>query len=431
MLAVSAFTLTALTRLKNQESAMDKGNAAYISVAVAAFVTAINLAISVAIGYLTDFERSPTRTDHEESGYFKLASAYVVNSVLLVLFVEDDPRTWADVGGVYSQVVFIAVGAVTPELFKVLPLGVWVNRLVMPLFTSSQQKLNALYEPPAFPIGNYYAAFTKTLAIALVFGPAVPVIFPITLGTLCISYWANKFRILRIAKPPPDMDVGLSEEFCTILSLVLLASAFVIFAVLDVSRDGEQYFESGSESMEPFLYLVLIVWSICWVTPTDLFPCLRCATRACRTGRVGCGSVSHTSVHHCCARRDVRASRRKYENTGGDVENEIPYSDVVGISRWAQTSHRALTSASVLNRATPGRPLLPAWAQLRGSGLAAAAVNQGRAGELRHAQAGPPAQRVPGQGGGAQEEDCAAHVMSSTLHARLIHSTDRSSYCLC
>lgn len=70
------------------------------------------------------------------------------------------------------------------------------------------------------------------------------------------------------------MDVDLSEEFRGILSLVLLASGFVMSVVLAVSRNGGEDFEE-----ESLFVLVLVVWIICFITPSSFFSCLRWARR--------------------------------------------------------------------------------------------------------------------------------------------------------
>lgn len=75
-----------------------------IAIIAAAVVTGVNSLLRIAVQLLTAFERRDTRTAFEESLFFKLGMAYIINQSLLILLISPNVDTWFVPGGVYSQV---------------------------------------------------------------------------------------------------------------------------------------------------------------------------------------------------------------------------------------------------------------------------------------------------------------------------------------
>jgi hypothetical protein len=267
------------------DTALINAFATGISVLTSVIVAVINVCLALAIGRLTLLERRSTKTDHEESLYFKLAGAYIFNTVLLILLVQPDPSRWFDEGGVYSQALFIAFSSIVPELNKVARVDLWARRLALSPFANSQAVLDRLWEPPASRPGEYYAALTKTIAVGLVYGPAMPVVWFISLFNLGATYWSNKYALLRVNKQPPMMDAGLSEQFRIILGLLVLASAALMYVVLDTTLDGVR---GPVDAFTPLTASMLGVWGLYFLMPLSIFPCLRYALRG-RSVRAGDG----------------------------------------------------------------------------------------------------------------------------------------------
>lgn len=56
-----------------------------------------------------------------------------------------------------------------------------------------QYELNAIYSPPPFDLSDAYAQLIRTLALALIFGPLCPLLYPLTVCK--IHYYAQSTRI--------------------------------------------------------------------------------------------------------------------------------------------------------------------------------------------------------------------------------------------
>ncbi|KAJ1620139.1 hypothetical protein T492DRAFT_889202 [Pavlovales sp. CCMP2436] len=84
----------------------------------------------------------------------------------------------------------------------------------------------------------------KTLALGLIYAPAMPIIWFVTAGTIVVKYWATKYALLRVCRQPPTLDEGLSEVFRELLSYLLIGSVILEGVVLD-SRLGDETTDTG------------------------------------------------------------------------------------------------------------------------------------------------------------------------------------------
>jgi len=118
------------------------------------------------------------------------------------------------------------------------------KRLVRGPFVKSQAKLEKLWQPPEASLGSFYAGLMKTLALGLIYAPAMPIIWFVTAGTIVVKYWATKYALLRVCRQPPTLDEGLSEVFRELLSYLLIGSVILEGVVLD-SRLGDETTDTG------------------------------------------------------------------------------------------------------------------------------------------------------------------------------------------
>jgi hypothetical protein len=288
LIAISAVALTFFSQQKNREverraAEGGQGSSYYaraLEIIAALVVTSTNGLLRLAIQAMTHYERRDTRSEYEVGLFIKLSLAYVVNQSCLIIFINTDTREWFVDGGVYPQAFFIALAnAVVPELLKILRPEWLCRRCVLAPFAKSQSKLDELWSPPEASLGEYYAGLVKTLALALLFGPAMPVIYVITLLALAISYWATKYTMLRVCRQPPAMGPQLAEGFLTALSLLLLGSAILETVVLSAQLPRGTL-PAERNRVLGFPIAALVLWLVYAFFPLQYIPCLRYSTVA-------------------------------------------------------------------------------------------------------------------------------------------------------
>jgi len=279
---LTLFSLERSRRVEQLTASNDANGVIYatgITLGSAAIVTLLNLALKMLVIYLTRFERHDTRTDHEESVFVKLSLAYVINQSLLVIFVSsfDTPEgrpqdSWFTPGGAFEQAFFICLAnMVVPEVAKVLRVDMLLKRFILAPLARSQTKVEELLMPPEATIGEFYAGLSKTVALGLIYGPAMPLAFLVCTVTMAISYAANKVALLRVYKPPPVINEGLSEKFRWVLATLVLASIVMQYALVgqyvSITAVRGQYVSITAVSF--FIFVVYVAVPLRWL------PCLR------------------------------------------------------------------------------------------------------------------------------------------------------------
>jgi hypothetical protein len=87
-----------------------------------------------------------------------------------------------------------------------------------------------LYVGPDFSVGERYAQILNTIFIAFTLSSGMPILYICTFLFLFLTYWIDKFMILRFYKTPPQMDLYLSKMFeLYIYILVIIHLCFGIW----------------------------------------------------------------------------------------------------------------------------------------------------------------------------------------------------------
>eukprot|EP01024_Parvocaulis_polyphysoides_P007008 TRINITY_DN12102_c0_g1_i1.p2 TRINITY_DN12102_c0_g1~~TRINITY_DN12102_c0_g1_i1.p2 ORF type:complete len:353 (-),score=40.12 TRINITY_DN12102_c0_g1_i1:316-1374(-) len=93
--------------------------------------------------------------------------------------------------------------------------------------------LNQMIKPPDFPLAERFSSAMKTIGLALFFGPALPISYPIALFGLFFSYWTDKYVALRRCKKPQALNAEVDDTILFVLRLLpvmqILMMAFVYF----------------------------------------------------------------------------------------------------------------------------------------------------------------------------------------------------------
>lgn len=113
----------------------------------------------------------------------------------------------------------------------------------------SQARLNRLWRPPTFHIGDLYASTMKTTALGLAYGPIYPAAYLWTAGAYLFCYLCTRLSITHWYRKPPAVDESLMASFCSgltsLLGLHLLVAAFGCFAQGTGFADGVPVYVLG------------------------------------------------------------------------------------------------------------------------------------------------------------------------------------------
>lgn len=144
-----------------------------ISIAVPVVVTLVNFALSYLIGRMTAYEHRYTKTDYEQSLFFKVALTIVINQSMLGLFVNPKPSDWWDnSGGAMTDALYNAISNFQPELQKFIQPELVVSRYMIARMAASQKRADRHWEPPETSLGEFYASATTIAALGIIYGPA-------------------------------------------------------------------------------------------------------------------------------------------------------------------------------------------------------------------------------------------------------------------
>ena len=93
--------------------------------------------------------------------------------------------------------------------------------------SSNKKKTNAatiyeyesIYSGPIFEIHWKYAYILNVVYVTCLFGPGLPVLFPIAFISLCMLYIVEKFSLAYVYLKPPMYDESINKTLLKILSV--------------------------------------------------------------------------------------------------------------------------------------------------------------------------------------------------------------------
>lgn len=241
-----------------------------VTVAAAVVVTAINGLLKFVSPRLAASERQGTRSAVEVSVLSKLGLAYVINQSVLILLVKPTTR-WAGNGNAFEQAFYIAAAnALLPELAKMVRPDMRLKRLLGGLLARTHQGLLRTHEPPLASLGALYAGLLRTVAVAIIFGPVVPLVWPTSVLALEVAARANRYSLLRVTRQGAAIDDGVSERFRELLPW-LVAGSLGVQAVMVAQMPTP----TRPLVAQLAVGIGFVLWALMVATPYYLLPCCR------------------------------------------------------------------------------------------------------------------------------------------------------------
>jgi len=204
-------------------------------------IVLINILLTSVAKVLNDFQRFHTRTSYEASLMLKLTVVHVINSVIVPIATSRCTRRegdhgeclWYAPGGLIEEAFYLqCFNAFLPDLIAFADLdGRFKRRFLAPL-ARTQDMLDALMKPPEFILAEKYAAICKTVALAILYGPVLPVSYLIALVGMASTYWIDKWIALRRCQKPVRLKnestvaVVYTMKALSVTQPVLAISAF-------------------------------------------------------------------------------------------------------------------------------------------------------------------------------------------------------------
>jgi len=190
-------------------------------------ITAMSNVLGFAVPRLVEWEGRNTYSEEEETLFAKESIALVINDVLLLLLVSPDTAGWFALDGPMSEAFWI-VG--TKAVVATL------SRLVLPRARLHGALCN-LPGPPETSMAGLYAEMLGSVAMAIVYGPALPLVYPLAALELGLGYLLTKEAMLHVFKQVPVSDDRVAVIFTAAFAAALLASNVLQFVLYGAFRN--------------------------------------------------------------------------------------------------------------------------------------------------------------------------------------------------
>ena len=91
----------------------------------------------------------------------------------------------------------------------------------------TQRELNDVFEGPSFDMATRLGYVLNTCACTLTFSSGLPILVPMAMASFFVSYWVDKYLILRYYKRPPQIKSTTIVQAFSTLPLVVLMHLFI------------------------------------------------------------------------------------------------------------------------------------------------------------------------------------------------------------
>lgn len=244
------------------ESVTDDGSIGALTAFSGFMIVAINVSLQYLAKVLTRYQRFHTRTNFEASLTLKIFIAQVVNTAIVPITSSRCDRDvgtegeclWYAPGGLIESAFYLQLfNAFLPDLIAYLDFA-GKSREAMAKHAKTQDMAELAMEPTEFILAEKYAATLKTVSLAVIYGPVLPISYFIALCGLCITYCSDKYIALRRARKPVRMKT--QGTLYVVMGMRVLA-----FTQLMISYD--LWFGEEKQAADWFIG-ALVIW-ILWI----------------------------------------------------------------------------------------------------------------------------------------------------------------------
>ncbi len=134
-----------------------------------------------------------------------------------------DPGWYSDVGS--TIFFYMILNIITPHIAPIISYtlsGIYrcfdrccaANKISSKL---SKNEFFELYVGPEFSMGSRYAEILSTIFVVIIFSSGIPFLYVCCFLFFLITYWVDKFMVLRFYRTPPHTDLFVSKLFINII----------------------------------------------------------------------------------------------------------------------------------------------------------------------------------------------------------------------
>ena len=210
-----------------------------VSLAAGLAVPVINLLMTAVVRWLTLYERWSTQSATHRWLVLRLATAYCFNAFAVPVLASSAAGTrssWYSRGGLVESAFWTQLAnAVVLPLASLLDPAPLLRMGLLSRWARTQALADALLDPPAFPLAEQAASAVAVLALALWWGPVLPVSPALGALGLVTLYWADKRVALRRCAAPANSTGAIDHATGSLLRVLpliqLLLMRYLFFAV--------------------------------------------------------------------------------------------------------------------------------------------------------------------------------------------------------
>lgn len=166
-------------------------------------------------------------------------------------------------GGVVEAAFYIQIiNAILPDAFSLLDLGRIVRFNIFSRFAQSQSFLNWCLAPPAFNLPERFANASRTIYLAILYAPILPVSPIIGAAGIAFSYSADLWLALQLSQTPRAFDSDALELVGSLLGLLPLAQSLLIYLL---------YFKDFQSDALPAFVIGVLMVALVFLLPVKVF----------------------------------------------------------------------------------------------------------------------------------------------------------------
>ncbi|CAD8068986.1 unnamed protein product [Paramecium sonneborni] len=216
-------------------------------------ISLLNIIMAFTIKKLVFYERPYTQTDFNISYANKLGISQFINTAIIPLLVnlalQDEEllvSLWKN-GGFNSDIILILImNAIFPWVINLFdPFYIWklIQRIRIKSqgtrCTLTQREANIIFEGTQNDLSEKYATIVKALMLTFFYAQLLPIGIPIALVFLLITYWVEKYLLLKRQSRNAPLGKQLAEEMIDLyieLTLLLFAAGNCIWQKIVVGE---------------------------------------------------------------------------------------------------------------------------------------------------------------------------------------------------
>ena len=211
-----------------------------VVVAVGCATTLVNVLLTIAVPWLTQFEGHRSLSGLERAAAWKLALAIIINTAFVALLVNAKPPKGAEVwlpdflssvgllNGVYDDFLPSWYAAVGTTIMTTMI----ANTLMTPMFmlyeyifdacarsavkgrvggVLTQMEMDELYVGASFNVTTRYPVVLTMAFVTLFYSTGIPLLFPLASLGFVLQYMVDKLMLLKFYRRPPAYDATMAR----------------------------------------------------------------------------------------------------------------------------------------------------------------------------------------------------------------------------